>query len=101
LPARIELLLKRLADIDNLQRTLQDHHAGLLELLQSVKGAGAAIASTFIADLPEMGLLTHKLITHLAGLQLLNRKSGAFSEQRHIPDGRASACIVCATSPRW
>jgi transposase len=89
--AVIELLLKQLADIDDdLQRTLREHHADLSELLQSVKGVGPTTASTLIAELPELGLLTRKQITSLVGLAPLNRDSGTFRGQRHIFGGRAS-----------
>lgn len=89
--AVIELLLKQLADIDDdLQRTLQEHHADLSELLQSVKGVGPTTASTLIAELPELGWLTRKQITSLVGLAPLNRDSGNFRGQRHIFGGRAS-----------
>jgi transposase len=89
--AVIELLLKQLADIDDdLQRTLKERHADLSGLLQSVKGVGPTTASTLIAELPELGLLTRKQITSLVGLAPLNRDSGTFRGQRHIFGGRAS-----------
>jgi transposase len=89
--AVIALLLKQLADIDDdLQRSLQEHHADLSGLLQSVKGVGPTTASTLIAELPELGLLTRKQITSLVGLAPLNRDSGTFRGQRHIFGGRAS-----------
>lgn len=89
--AVIELLLKQLADIDkDLQRMLKDRHADLCGLLQSVKGVGPTTASTLIAELPELGLLTRKQITSLVGLAPLNRDSGTFRGQRHIFGGRAS-----------
>ena len=67
--AVIELLLKQLPDIDDdLQRPLKERHADLSGLLQSVKGVGPTTASTLMAELPELGLLTRKQITSLLGL---------------------------------
>lgn len=89
--AVIELLLKQLTEIDeDLQHTLEQRHADLSALLQSVKGVGPTTTSTLIAELPELGLLTRKQITSLVGLAPLNRDSGAFRGQRHIFGGRAS-----------
>jgi transposase len=89
--AVIALLLKQLADIDqDLQRVLKDRYADLSGLLQSVKGVGPTTASTLIAELPELGLLTRKQITSLVGLAPLNRDSGTLRGQRHIFGGRAS-----------
>lgn len=89
--AVIDLLLKQVADIDDdLQRTLKEHHADLSTLLQSVKGVGPTTASTLIAELPELGLLTRKQITSLVGLAPLNRDSGTLRGQRHIFGGRSS-----------
>jgi len=89
--AVIELLLRQLADLDDdLKRTLKDRHADLAELLQSVKCVGPTTASTLIAELPELGLLTRKQITSLVGLAPLNRDSGTLRGQRHIFGGRAS-----------
>ena len=97
--AVIELLLRQLADIDDdLQRTLKDRHADLAALLQSVKGVGPTTASTLIAELPELGLLTRKQITSLVGLAPLNRDSGTF-EASDTSSADAPACVVCCTSP--
>ncbi len=87
----IETLLRQLADIDGeLQRLLKERYADLSTLLQSVKGVGPTTASTLIAELPELGHLTRKQITSLAGLAPINRDSGTLRGQRHIFGGRAS-----------
>ncbi|MBN3837737.1 IS110 family transposase [Burkholderia sp. Ac-20344] len=89
--AMIEALLSQLADIDNdVQHVLQERYADLSALLQSVKGVGPTTASTLIAELPELGHLTRKQITSLAGLAPINRDSGTLRGQRHIFGGRAS-----------
>ena len=89
--AVIALLEQQLHNIDDdVQRVLQERHADLSALLQSVKGVGPTTASTLIAELPELGSLTRKQITSLVGLAPLNRDSGTFRGQRHIFGGRAS-----------
>jgi transposase len=89
--AMIGALLSQLADIDNdVQRVLHERYADLSALLQSVKGVGPTTASTLIAELPELGHLTRKQITSLAGLAPINRDSGTLRGQRHIFGGRAS-----------
>lgn len=70
-------------------------HAKLLRWLRRktvtlVKGVGPTTASTLIAELPELGHLTRKQITSLAGLAPINRDSGTLRRQRHIFGGRAS-----------
>jgi len=59
-------------------------------LLRSVPGVGAITAMTLIAELPELGTLTHKQIAMLVGLAPLNRDSGTMTGKRHIWGGRAS-----------
>lgn len=89
--AMIEALLSQLADVDaDVQHALHERYADLSSLLQSVKGVGLTTASTLIAELPELGRLTRKQITSLAGLALINRDSGTLRGQRHIFGGRAS-----------
>lgn len=87
----IETLLAQLADIDgDLKHILDERYADISALLQSVKGVGPTTASTLIAELPELGHLTRKQITSLAGLAPINRDSGTLRGQRHIFGGRAS-----------
>jgi transposase len=38
------------------------------ELLRSVKGAGPVLSATSLADLPELGTLSHKKISTLVGV---------------------------------
>jgi transposase len=60
------------------------------ELLQTIKGVGSVVAAGLIADLPELGCLSAKQITALAGLAPLNRDSGTLRGKRTIWGGRAS-----------
>lgn len=69
------------------------------DLLRSVPGIGPIVSSTLLADLPELGQLTHKQIAALAGVAPLNRDSGAFHGKRSIWGGRATvrAALYMAT----
>jgi transposase len=58
--------------------------------LESVPGIGAVVARTLVADLPELGKLTHKQIASLVGLAPFNRDSGMFRGKRMISGGRAA-----------
>lgn len=60
------------------------------ELLQSVPGIGPVVTRTLLAELPELGTLTHKQIAALVGVAPLNRDSGAFRGKRRVWGGRAT-----------
>ena len=57
-------------------------------LLRSVPGVGPMLAATIIAQLPELGVLTHKEIAALVGVAPLNRDSGNWRGKRTIWGGR-------------
>ncbi len=59
------------------------------DLLQSVPGVGPALATTLIADLPELGRLNRKEIAALVGVAPLNHDSGQHRGRRVIWGGRA------------
>lgn len=59
------------------------------DLLQSVPGVGPVLATTLIADLPELGHLNHKQIAALVGVAPLNCESGILRGRRIIWGGRA------------
>ena len=44
-------------------------------LLRSVPGVGPALARTLVAELPELGTLTHKRLSALVGVAPFNRDS--------------------------
>ena len=60
-------------------------------LLRSVPGVGPMLAATIIAQLPELGVLTHKEIAALVGVAPLNRDSGNWRGKRTIWGGRPQA----------
>lgn len=77
---------------DDIGRRLQDSPVWRVkdDLLQSVPGVGPNTAATLIAELPELGQLTHRQITALVGLAPFNCDSGTLAGGRHIYGGRTS-----------
>jgi transposase len=59
-------------------------------LLQSAPGVGPVLATTLLAELPELGNLDRKQITALVGVAPLNRDSGTLRGRRTIWGGRAT-----------
>ncbi len=64
------------------------------DLLRSVPGIGPVVSLTLLADLPELGTLTHKQIAALVGVAPLNRDSGAARGKRVVWGGRARVRTV-------
>lgn len=63
-------------------------------LLTSIKGVGTASSTAVLANLPELGSITAKQVTALAGLAPYNRDSGTLRGKRTIWGGRAP--VRCA-----
>jgi transposase len=91
------------ANIDWLKRQLQDADRGLddavrrsplwrekEQLLRSVPGVGRVVATTLLAELPELGRLDRKQIAALVGVAPLNYDSGQRCGVRRVWGGRAS-----------
>lgn len=68
--------------------TFQENEA-LLNLLKSVPGVGPVLARTLLAELPELGELTHKRVCALVGVAPFNRDSGQSRGKREVWGGRA------------
>ena len=64
------------------------------ELLRSVPGVGPVLTSTLLANLPELGTLTHKQSAALVGVAPLNRDSGTLRGRRTVWGGRAQVRAV-------
>jgi len=58
-------------------------------LLKSVPGVGPVLARTLMAELPELGALTHKRLAALVGVAPLNRDSGTLRGRRAVWGGRS------------
>jgi transposase len=59
------------------------------DLLQSVPGVGRVVSLTLLAELPELGRVSHKEIAALVGVAPLNRDSGTLRGKRLVYGGRA------------
>jgi transposase len=60
------------------------------DLLRTVPGVGRTTALTLLADLPELGRLSHGQMAAFVGVAPLNRDSGAQRRRRSIWGGRAT-----------
>jgi transposase len=69
------------------------------DLLQSVPGVGRVVSLTLLAELPELGRLSHKEIAALVGVAPLNRDSGTLRGKRLIYGGRAPCARRCIWPP--
>jgi transposase len=59
-------------------------------LLRSLPGVGPVLSLTLLAELPELGYLSHKRIAALVGVAPINRDSGFLRGHRSTWGGRAS-----------
>ena len=59
------------------------------DLLRSTPGVGPVLATTLLADLPELGTLNQKQSAALVGVAPLNRDSGTLRGRRTVWGGRA------------
>ena len=64
------------------------------ELLRSVPGVGPVLARTLLAELPELGTITHKRLSSLVGVAPFNRDSGKARGRREVWGGRAPVRAV-------
>lgn len=64
------------------------------DLRQRVPGVGRVVSLTLLAELPELGRLSHKAIAALVGVAPLNRHSGTRRGKRLVYGGRASVRAV-------
>jgi transposase len=64
-------------------------------LLRSVPGVGPVLARTLLAELPELGALSHRRLSALVGVAPFNRDSGTLRGKRAVWGGRAHvrACL--------
>jgi transposase len=76
-----------------------------LDLLRSVPGVGRVLATTLLAELPELGQLNRREIAALVGVAPLNRDSGMLRGRRSVWGGRSTvrtALYMAALSAvRW
>lgn len=88
--AVIKTLDRQLQGIDrDVDRMLDEHFKPQRELLESAKGVGTVTALALLAQLPELGKLSRRAISKLAGVAPLSDDSGQRKGKRHIWGGRA------------
>lgn len=93
----VEWLRRQLRDLDGeLQGLLRASPLWREQenLLRTVPGVGPVLATTLLADLPELGRLNRRQIAALVGVAPLNRDSGQHRGLRHIWGGRAQIRAV-------
>jgi transposase len=75
------------------------------DLLQSIPGVGPVVATSVLASLPELGILSRQQIAALVGVAPLNRDSGTISGKRTIWGGRAhvraTLYMAAVVASRW
>ena len=64
------------------------------QLLRSVKGVGPVLATTLLADLPELGTASRQVLAALVGVAPFNRDTGTRRGKRVIWGGRAQVRTV-------
>jgi transposase len=97
LQQHIRFLERRLREADeDLHTAVQASPAWRVkdDLLQSVPGVGRVVSLTLLAELPELGRLSHKEIAALVGVAPLNRDSGTRRGKRLVYGGRAPVRAV-------
>jgi transposase len=88
----IRWLERQLADVDSdLDSMIRKTPiwAEKRDLLQTVPGVGPNLSRVLIAELPELGQLSHRQIAALVGIAPFSRDSGVFRGKRMIWGGRA------------
>ena len=87
--AMIEAIKRQLDDVEaEMARHVEQHHAALAKVLQSVAGIGKVAAATLIAELPELGQLNRRQICALVGVAPYANDSGSSRGRRRIAGGR-------------
>lgn len=92
--ARITSLGKQIEKVDRMIVELTDEQeslAGKVSVLEQTVGVAKRTAIAIITALPELGTLSNKQVTSLAGLAPFNRDSGTLRGKRSIAGGRKSA----------
>lgn len=93
----IRVLEREIASIEQRICLLIDEHVELkqaYERLQQVVSIGPVCAQTLLANLPELGKLSDRQVTALAGLAPFNNDSGKLKGRRSIRGGRQEVRAV-------
>lgn len=88
--AVLKILNRQIGSIDiDMEGQLKEHFSDKLDLLKGFKGVGPCTQASLMADLPELGQLTHAQIGKLVGVAPLNADSGRHKGKRVTWGGRA------------
>lgn len=88
--ALLEAIARQLNDVEaEMVRHVEQHHAQMAKLLQSVAGIGRIATATLIAELPELGRLNRRQICALVGVAPYANDSGMSRGRRRIIGGRS------------
>jgi transposase len=93
----VKTLEKQITQCDEAITTLIAQDTDLArkaERLKAIPGVGPVVATTMLAEMPELGKLTTQTAAALAGVAPYNRDSGGQTGSRHINGGRAA--VRCA-----
>lgn len=84
---------------DDIAAHVKTHCQALASQLSAVRGMGDKTAAVLIAELPELGKLSRRQISALAGVAPMNHDSGRSNGKRSIYGGRAGvrAALYMAT----
>ena len=89
--AVLKVLDRQIVVIDkDMGGMLDQHFADKLALLKGFKGLGICTQASLMAELPELGQLTHGQISKLVGVAPLNADSGRHKGKRTTWGGRAT-----------
>jgi transposase len=87
--ALLAAIARQLDEVDaEMARHVEQHHAQMAKLLQSVAGIGRVAAATLIGELPELGRLNRRQICALVGVAPYANDSGTSRGRRRIVGGR-------------
>ena len=88
---RLNAIARDIEQLDRAVRVLLVEHTHLrqrYDRLRDVKGVGPVLASTLLADLPELGFVSAKAIAALVGVAPHARQSGASNRSGRCSGGR-------------
>ena len=91
LEERLDAIARDIEQLDRAVRVLLVEHTHLrqrYDRLRDVKGVGPVLASTLLADLPELGFVSAKAIAALVGVAPHARQSGASNRSGRCSGGR-------------
>ncbi|MBD0270060.1 MAG: IS110 family transposase [Cyanobacteria bacterium Co-bin8] len=95
--AHLEWLQQGIKELDDEIEQLSQAQAqwrSAITLLKGVPGIGKVIATTLVAQLPQLGQVSDKRISALVGVAPFNRDSGSYRGTRSVYGGRATVRAV-------